>query len=295
MDKNIRKIETSKRGENMNTTKEKTKYFTLKYDQVFKSIIVDNNDYTVMNNILSDILDREVKVKRYYNTELKTKNKKTKENRLDVVLETTDGTFINLELNSNYDKSIKIRNYIYYSGMCSELSPKGKKKRIPKEVIQINLNFNEGNNKPLKEEYYLRNKEGEILIENFRIINVNIERYKDTWYDKNIEGDKRYIYLTMLGTNEKELKRLAKSEEKIREVSEKMIRFNEDGTITNVLTPEEDEEFVMELRRQEAYDNGAKDTMRSNAISMIKEKIPLKIVSKVTKISIKELKKLVIK
>ena len=74
-----------------------------------------------------------------------------------------------------------------------------------------------------------------------------------------------------------------------------MIRFNEDGTITNVLTPEEDEEFVMELRRQEAYDNGAKDTTRSNAISMIKEKIPLKIVSKVTKISIKELKKLVVK
>ncbi len=290
IDKNIRKIETSKRGEIMNTTKEKTKYFTLKYDQVFKSIIVDNNDYTVMNNILSDILDREVKVKRYYNTELKTKNKKTKENRLDVVLETTDGTFINLELNSNYDKSIKIRNYIYYSGMCSELSPKGKKKRIPKEVIQINLNFNEGNNKPLKEEYYLRNKEGEILIENFRIINVNIERYKDTWYDKNIEGDKRYIYLTMLGTNEKELKKLAKREEKIREVSEKMIRFNEDGTITNVLTPEEDEEFVMELRRQEAYDNGVKNT----AISMIKEKIPLKTVSKVTKINIKELKKLVI-
>ena len=287
----------------MNTAKEKTKYFTLKYDQVFKSIIVDNNDYTVMNNILSDILDREVKVKRYYNTELKTKNKKTKENRLDVVLETTDGTFINLELNSNYDKSIKIRNYIYYSGMCSELSPKGKKKIIPKEVIQINLNFNEGNNRPLKEEYYLRNKEGEILIANFRIINVNIERYKDTWYDKNIEGDKRYIYLTMLGTNEKELKRLAKREEKIREVSEKMIRFNEDGTITNVLTPEEDEEFVMELRRREAYDNGhevgikegIENNARSNAISMIKKNYPLKDIAEITKLSIKEIKKLVVK
>ncbi len=275
------------------------KYYTLKYDRVFKSVIVDNNDYTIMNNILSDILEREVKVKRYYNTELKSQNKKTKENRLDVVLETTDGTFINLEMNSNYDKSIKIRNYIYYSGLCSELSPKGEKKGIIKEVIQVNLNFNEGKNKPLKEEYYLRNSKGEELIKNFHIINVNIERYKDTWYDKNIRGDRRHIYLTMLGSNKEEIERLSKKDKKIKEVRNKMIRFNEDGTITNVLTPEEDEAFVRALREQEAFDNGheigAKETARKNAISMLKDKVPLKKVAQYTKLSIKELKKLVVK
>ncbi len=67
-----------------------------------------------------------------------------------------------------------------------------------------------------------------------------------------------------------------------------MIRFNEDGTITNVLTPEEDEAFVRALREQEAYDNGIKAT----AISMIKKKYPLKDIVEITKLDIKELKKL---
>ncbi len=75
------------------------KFYDLKYDLVFKRIIVDDNDYTIMNSILSDILEKEVKVKRYLNSELKIK-----------------------------------------------------------EIVQINLNFNEGENKPLKEEYLLWNK-----------------------------------------------------------------------------------------------------------------------------------------
>ena len=67
-----------------------------------------------------------------------------------------------------------------------------------------------------------------------------------------------------------------------------MMRFNEDGTITNVLTPEEDEEFVMELRKQEAYKDGVKTT----AISMIEDKVPLTKIAQYTKLSIKELREL---
>ncbi len=273
----------------MNTTEEK--YYTLKCDRLFKSAIVDNNDYTIMNNILSDILDREVQVKRYYNSELKVKNKKNKENRLDVVLETEDGTFISLEVNGNYDNPTKRRNYIYYSMLYSGLPLRGSKKGETKEVIQINLNYNERKNKPLKEEYLIMNREGNILIQNFKIINVNVERYKDTWYDKNIKEDRRHIYLTMLGANKEEIEELAKIDKKIKEVRDKMIRFNEDGTITNVLTPEEDEELMRALRDEEAYNNGVKDT----AISMVKDKVPLKKVAQYTKLSIKDLKKLIVK
>ena len=120
---------------------------------------------------------------------------------------------------------------------------------------------------------------------------MNIERYKSTWYDKNIKGDKRHIYLTMLGANKEEMGKLAKKNKEISEVNEKMIRFNEDGTISNVLTPEEDEAFVRALREREAYKNGVKNT----AISMIKKNYPLKDIAEITKLSIKELKKLVVK
>ena len=117
---------------------------------------------------------------------------------------------------------------------------------------------------------------------------MNIERYKSTWYDKNIKGDKRHIYLTMLGANKEEMGKLAKKNKEISEVNEKMIRFNEDGTISNVLTPEEDEAFVRALREREAYKNGVKNT----AISMLKDKVPLAKIAQYTNLSIKELKKL---
>ena len=67
-----------------------------------------------------------------------------------------------------------------------------------------------------------------------------------------------------------------------------MLHLNEDGTITNTMTAEEDDEMVTELRRRYAYEEGVKDT----ALSMIKERIPLKTISRVTKISLEDLKQL---
>ncbi len=279
----------------MNTEKEETKYFTLKYDEIFKSVIVDENDFTIMNSILSDILEKEVKVKRYLNSELKTKNKNIKGNRLDIIAETIEGALINIELNINYDKNIKERNLNYYSALYTETLKKGNKNKKIKEIIQINLNFNEGQNKPLKEEYLLRNKEGKILVKNFRIINVNIAGYKEKWYDKNIKGDKRHIYLTMLGSNKEEIKKLAKKDAKVKEVEEKMFRFNEDGTITNLMTPEDERVLMEGIIERNAYEDGAKDTIKKTAISMIKKNYPLKDIAEITKLSIKELKKLVVK
>ena len=52
---------------------------------------------------------------------------------------------------NNYDKNIKERNLNYYSTLYTETIEKGDKYIKVKEIIQINLNFNEGNNKPLKE------------------------------------------------------------------------------------------------------------------------------------------------
>ncbi len=276
------------------------KFYDLKYDAVFKRAIIDDNDHTIMNNILSDILEREVKVKRYLNSELQIKNKKIKGKRLDIIAETTEGILINIELNINYDKNIKERNLNYYSTLYTETIEKGDKYIKVKEIIQINLNFNEGNNKPLKEEYLLRNKEGKVLVENFKIINVNIAGYKDKWYDKNIRGDKRHIYLTMLGSNREEIKALAKKDRKVREVEEKMLRFNEDGTITNLMTPKEENALMERIIKKNAYQDGlkkgmkagTKDTIRNTAISMIEKNYPLEDISEITKLSIKELEKL---
>ncbi len=71
-----------------------------------------------------------------------------------------------------------------------------------------------------------------------------------------------------------------------------MFRFNEDGTITNLMTPEDERVLMEGIIERNAYEDGAKDNAKNIAISMIKENIPLETISKVTKISLKELRKL---
>ncbi len=80
------------------TIKIKNNY--LKYDKIFKSIIVNRYDTRYMNKLLSDILERKVEVKEYLDLELKVKNKNERAKRLDVILKTKDDDIIIMELNS---------------------------------------------------------------------------------------------------------------------------------------------------------------------------------------------------
>ena len=77
---------------------------------------------------------------------------------------------------------------------------------------------------------------------------------------------------------------------------EKMLRFNEDGTITNLMTPEEEDALMERIIRRNAYEDGVKKGVKNGtkgiAISMIEKNYPLKDISEITKLSIKELKKL---
>ncbi len=80
---------------------------------------------------------------------------------------------------------------------------------------------------------------------------------------------------------------------------EKMLRYNEDGAITNLMTPKEENALMERIIKKNAYQDGLKKGMKTGtkdiAISMMKEGIPIETISKVTKLSIKELEKLVVK
>ena len=46
------------------------KFYTAKYDRIFRSIFVDDEDYTLMEALLSECLDTNVKIIRYLKSEL---------------------------------------------------------------------------------------------------------------------------------------------------------------------------------------------------------------------------------
>ena len=86
---------------NNNIEKEETdkKFYTGKIDRVFKTIFVQDNDYHLMEALLSECLGSKVKVVRYLYPELDVTNVEDKERKVDVLVE-LDGKNILVELNT---------------------------------------------------------------------------------------------------------------------------------------------------------------------------------------------------
>ena len=78
------------KGEN-----EENKFYHLKYDRVFKKVVNVNPE--VLEKVLTDILEEEVKIISFVPTELPIKNVKSKVNTLDILVKTKDNQILDVD------------------------------------------------------------------------------------------------------------------------------------------------------------------------------------------------------
>ena len=151
---------------------------TAKYDRIFKSIFVDTNDYSLMEALLSDCLETNVRIVRYLPSELSVKKVSEKVKRLDVLIE-ADGKYINVEIDTSVDVSKKVRNFNYFTAFYSGHTAIGDKYDIKTDFIHIDLAFGIGINNPIIDNYYITSEEtAKKYLDNFRIILINMDRLK---------------------------------------------------------------------------------------------------------------------
>ena len=239
---------------------ETKKFYNMKYDRVFKKVV--NINPKVLEKILTDILEEEVKIINFVPTELPIKNKKSKVNTLDILVSTKDNKLINVELNTNFDKSTKERNLVYYTSLYSQKKLRGSNiDNINEEleVLHVDINYNESKKEEEKKVYYVQNAKGERYSNSFKIITVNIAKYKELWYDKNIKGDKTHIYLVMLDANEEELRELAKIDKLIKGVNKEVEKLNDDFIFRREISREEETEIRTQMRMNEAKKEGIEE------------------------------------
>ena len=242
-------------------------FYNLKYDAVFKLIVRENREY--LNKILTNILEEEVEVVEFIENELPKKNKKDKKNILDLLVRVDKGKIINVEVNSKYDEITRERNLIYYTTLYSI----NNQRRYPiMDKILIDLVYRTNGNKEKKETYYITaEKSRKIYSKKFKIIEVNIAAYRKKWYSKskgNKEDDK---YIVALDASKKELEELSKEDRIIKEVKEKVFTFNEDGTITRMISREEEERLMQQAREKKAKEKGIGIGIRKGLIDGRKE------------------------
>ncbi len=290
-------------------------FYNLKYDQVFKAVVLKDEDYRFLNLILSDILEKEVEVINYEYSEIPIDNIRDKIKMLDVIVRTEDSEKINVEINTNFDNIIKERNLMYYLSLClnkynysKKISKSKKGKNLKWEninkIIQINLNHNLLGNEPKEEIRIINTATNKIYYEDFKIINVNLERYKRLCYDKNIKGVKDHLYLVLLTANEEELKELGRQDLIAKEVGEKVLGLNDGGDLMNQEELELDAKYVYMLRMEKAEKEGHRKGKREGKIEGIKENqinivnellkrnISLKEIADITKLSEEEIIKI---
>ena len=208
-----------------------------------------------------------------------------------------------MELNTNFDEVTHERNLVYYTTLYSQKKLRGKyiediDEKL--EVLHIDINFNESQKEEEKKVFYVQNEKGIKYSESFKIITVNIAKYKHMWYDKNIKGDKTHIYLVMLDANKEELRKLAKVDKLIKGVEEEVEKLNDDFVFRREISREEEAKIREQMRVNEAKKEGKLEgieegeTNKANAIAknMLEKGYSIKEISEITNLNTEDIEKL---
>ncbi len=261
----------------------------LTFDPLFKSLFgkEKNKDLLVflINTLLKlNITENDIIIN---NTELYKENINETGKTVDLIVTIKTSIILNIELNgnTNYPGLIN-RNVAYISKIYSEqFEIKQDYYKTSKKCIQINLN-NFGITKEKDMLIYNLNDNGIKLTSNIEIYYIDIEKVSKECYDKDI---KRFMKV-MMSKNYKEIEENTQYMGKLGEKLVKEVKeLANEKFIYGLYDKKKDEEMIRNSIRYGAYDEGIKDKTLSVVLNMIKERIPINIISKVTGLTKKEI------
>ena len=289
------------------------KFYTLKNDLVFKNVFL--KDMKKLKWLLDGIFNiigynTDIEIIGIENNELYKDRLYIRTKIVDSIIN-TNYAYINMELNDTFDNSKKIRNFYYQTSYLNQLVHiKEDYVSIDKPIIQINLNISNTNTLGLINKYSINdNITYEEYLNIFYIINIDIEKILDKWYNlnKDLNYFEKYKYLLIFGMNEQEMM--------IKEIKNDVLTLNESPKFYQVMSREEDEirmrnsmfkegevvgyekgEIVgiekgksigLEEGKSIGLEEGKEKTNLDNAKKMKEEKIPVDIIKKITGLDLK--------
>ncbi len=272
------------------------KFYTLKNDLVFKNVFLKSPKR--IKWLLDGILNMNIEIYNISNCELYKDRLYIRSKTVDSIID-TNYAYINIELNDTFNDNKKIRNFYYQTSYLNQLVHiKEDYVSIDKPIIQINLNVSNTDTLETINKYSINdNISYEEYLNIFYIININIDKLLDKWYNKlnqDIDYFNKYKYLLIIGMDKEKLKKLEVEDEMIKEIKKDVITLNQSPKFYQVMTEEEDNRRMMNTMFKEGeslgYERGIEQGIEqekiSNARMMKKENIANSIISKVTGLDI---------
>ena len=281
---------------------EKEEFLTCKYDAIFKTVVIDQNNPKILEAILSNILGGKPKIISWPRTFIPKTNANEKSKERDLVVE-LDGTYINLEVVTGHGREVRSQLFTYHTSMWSQNILQGEKYDTDTLFLQIVLQFNSSVKKPLMREYKMqyidpKTRELDIWIENFKTIEVNMERLKKMWYDGSIKDIEKYKYLMMIDMDASELEnlKLKGSDDVVEEYADKVGKLNKNLNFINKIGKEREREYVFNTRLHLAREEGIEQGLEQGKINlienMLKNDLTVEEISKLTNLSVDEINNL---
>ena len=128
------------------------------------------------------------------------------------------------------------------------------------------------------------------FINNMNIYEFDVAEYKKILYTDNKKLIKENLHLIMFDCDNKELEILEEYDDMVKKIRKLVNKYNDDSTIYQFLTTEEDQEKMNRTRIlraeqhgiEQSIEQGREQTKIETAYSLLKENIPLDIISRAT-------------
>ena len=252
----------------------------------------ENKDLLIC--LLEKILNLKIKEIKYLNLERNVLNVHVKRKHFDLFLDTDIGK-IQVEINSYYSDYIPVRNTSYICNTYTSYTARGYKYNPNINIIQINFSYGLKKDK-LFSKYYIQDEDGNKYVSNFLIIELNMDKYMEFWYNKDEKEINEYIEYIMLDLGEKDLKNVSKGNGVVKKYMEELVKVNEDADFLNFISVEKDNMMIENSIRDEGIrkglEQGTEQSKNEIAKNMLKENMDISLISKLTGLSNEQINEL---
>lgn len=255
-------------------------------DSMFKTIFTADYNRDMLEELIWEAIRLKVKIEYLLLPEQKKNNIRVRGKILDLIAKVKDKE-INIEVNTSVYLGLNKRNAAFIFKRYSDNVAVGNSYNEMPEFIQIN--FTVSDTLPLVSVFTLYDKEHDSeYINNLKIYVINISKAKELCYNK--KNDMKLI--SLLDCDEEELNRI-KGDEIVERLKGEVKRLNKDKDFIDFISQEDEERLYLNTIKEDSYNQGIEQEKLSTVKNMLKEKIDINTISKITGLNINDIKKLI--
>lgn len=252
-------------------------FITAKTDRVFKAILGDEDNKDLLREFLERIFKTKVEVLEFLQPELTVQTIEERTKTVDLLVKMND-KFVHIELNSQNQKYLHNRNFIFFTSIFNKKTKRGKEYDLKTEYIHIDFTYGLKKDDDEVREYYVMDKKGNKYIENIKIIEYNMDKITKYFESNNEKKIEEYKHLIMLDLDKSNLRKLSKGDDFIMKFDKELEELNERETYEPAMTWEEDFELRLNTEKREVREQVTEEVTKE-----VTEKVTKEVTKEVTK------------